>query len=110
LFTAYPFAITLPKDTGTKIPTAKIVLDTVIQDLVSVLRALTTPATVLVELVTENDFDTVEMSFPDMTLATFVSDEFIIVGDLVYEDFMNEPTSPRKIDSFWFPGVYGAVV
>ena len=90
-FVAFPFEVVLPEDNSERPPRARLKIDNVDRAILRQLRAISSPATVLIEMVRGDDPDTVEASFPDFKLRDVGYDVLAVEGSLDLEDFISEP-------------------
>lgn len=104
-FIACPFEITMPGEDPESLTTAGIQVDNVDRRIVKALRDLASPPLVTIEVVLASQPNTVEVSFPDMTLRNAVYDVSVVKGELSFEQISVEPVSlimtPER-----FPGLY----
>lgn len=88
-FLPFPFTITLPTDAEDELPQVRLAVDNVERELVVAVRTLTSAPTVLVEIVTATDPDTVELAC-DFTVLEVETDATEMVFTLGYEDVLNQ--------------------
>lgn len=81
-FTAFPFEFAAPGEAEQGPANARIVIDNIDRRIVETIRALTTPPSVLVEIVLGSDPDEVEEDFPPFEIRTASGDRFQIAADL----------------------------
>lgn len=106
LFTAFPFDITLPDDREDAPPRARLVIDNVSREIAEAVRAITSPPTVLIEIVRADAPDTVETSFPYFSMRNVKWDSGKVSADLTLEDFTNEPYPGLTFTPAYFPGLF----
>ena len=89
VYTAKAFSTRLPADRDSP-PRAVIVLDNVDQATIASVRAITTPATVTLEVIRKSAPDTILVSYPYLRLVgvriTATSIEFELAGDAVLDE------------------------
>ena len=106
IFTAFPFDISLPDDQENSPPRAKLVIDNIDRQIVSAVRALSSPASVLIEIVRAADADTIEAQFIDFKLSNVSYNAQKVEGDLTIEDFTAEPFPSASFSPSLFPALF----
>jgi hypothetical protein len=101
-----PFEFTLPDDTADSPPRVQLTIDSVDQTLISLLRSISTPADVTVELVLASSPDLVELELPALQLANVTIGELHVTVDLVSDPLINEPVPAGLFTPGSFPGVF----
>ncbi len=81
-FNPYPFEFAAPGDGDEGSTAARIVIDNIDRRIIETIRALSTPPTVLVEIVLGSDPDAVEESFPPFEIRAASGDRMQISADL----------------------------
>jgi len=104
IFIPYPFDLQLPLDDPDNPPSAKIVIDNVDRAIIRSLRTLTTPLTVLIEIVRAGALDTVEVALPNFQMRNISYDAITIEGVLSLEFLLQEPFPAAIFDPGRFPG------
>ena len=105
-FIAFPFNLTLPDDTDTASPHAKLIIDNIDRSIVLAVRSITTAATLLIEIVRAAAPDTVEASFADFQLTNISYDAMLVSGDLTVENFTAEPFPSATFSPSLFGGLF----
>ncbi|MFQ5776363.1 MAG: DUF1833 family protein [Kiloniellaceae bacterium] len=105
-FVAMPFDLSLPEQTEDRPPRARLAIDNVSRDIVKAVRSISSPATVLIEIVLASDPNTVEASLPDFILRDVRYDALVVEGDLDLEDFAAEPYPAAIFSPANFPGLF----
>ena len=109
-FAPFPFLISIPDDEDQKLPQAQITIDNVDRSIVSAVRNMgTTPATILIELVTSHAPDTVEFSSGALTLRDIHYDALSVTGRLSFDPIMAEPFPGDLVTPATIPGVFASV-
>lgn len=90
-YTAYPFEIVLPDSSEESPPRAKLRIDNVSRDIGQTIREITSPPSVAIKVIRQDDFDTVEIEFTGMILRNVTYDALSVEGDLFFEDLSREP-------------------
>lgn len=106
LFLAYPFKLSLPDDVQTSAPRAKLSIDNVSREIAQLIRTISTPPNVLIEIVRIDDPDSVEMSLPMFRLRNVEWDALQISGDLTIDEIEKEPFPQRRYTPAEFPGLF----
>ncbi len=105
-FSFLPATIRLPDDSPDTPPTVNIVLDNVSRDLVPLLRSVTSPAQVTLEMVLDSDPDTVEVFLPEFDLVSAEYDAAGVSLDLVMNALTSEPYPAGLMTPHYFPGLF----
>lgn len=104
-YVALPFEIVLPGEDPDSPAKAVLRVDNVDRRIVQALRDLTSPPLVTIEVVLASQPDTVEVSYPDMTLRNATYDASYVSGELSFDAIYVEPVSivitPQR-----FPGLF----
>lgn len=104
-FVALPFEIVLPGEDPESPAKAVLRVDNVDRRIVQALRDLSSPPLVTIEVVLASQPNTVEVSYPEMTLRNATYDASYVSGELAYEAIYVEPISivmtPQR-----FPGLF----
>ena len=101
-----PIQVVLPDDSGDQTQTSRLTIDNLDQAYTQALRSITTPLTVLLEVVLASDPDTVEMSCPDLQLRRATLDDAIIDGELTGDGLVGEPFPAQIMAPSGFPGLF----
>ncbi len=106
VFTATYFDISLP-ETGDKAPQgAQITIDNVDQRMIGLLRSITVPLQVMLQLVLGATPDVVEMEITDLVLREADWDASTITGTLSSEDPLNQAFPAHFYDPRSFQGIF----
>ena len=106
-FIPYPFLITLPTDDDVQPARAALTIDNVDRAIITSLRNIgTTPATLLIEIVTSNTPDTVEFSSGNLTLRDVQGDAVSVTGVLGFEEILAEGFPGDSVSPLTVPGVF----
>jgi hypothetical protein len=106
VFYAYPFDIALPSDEEGAPPQAQITIDNVSQEITNAIRAISSPADFLLEVVRAAAPDTVEVSWRNFKLRNIKGDAAQISGDLTVDDTTREPFPAYTFSPSEFPGLF----
>ena len=89
VFTAYPFELNLPSDLSDSLDEVQLVIDNVDRSIVDLIRSLTLPATVTLQVILASDPDTIELEAPEMKLKSVQYDGLQVTMGIQYEDVLN---------------------
>ena len=105
-FVAYPFELSLPSNPETGISQAQLTIDNISQDIIVSIRNITTPPTVVIQVVLASAPNDVEAEFSGFELKNVSYDALTITGTLTIESFMNEPYPGGSFLPSTFPGLF----
>lgn len=105
-FMFVPLMITLPDETEEGPLRMRITLDNVSRELISIIRNISSPPSVNVELVISDDVDTVLASWPEFLLVNVEYNAETISGDLVIETLVYEPFPAGTFTPSEFPSLF----
>lgn len=100
------FDIRLPNQSGDAPPRVTLSLDNVDRRLIELLRTITEPPMIDIEIVLASDPDTVELSLPDFELKDVKYNKLAVTGTLGFEDFLAEPYPGATFTPGDFPGLF----
>jgi hypothetical protein len=106
VYSAMAIKITLPVEDGNSIPTVMLEMDNVGLEILSEMRKVTSPFTVLVELILASDPSYIEMSVPDMLLTKLTYDASRLTGTLTSDNFMSQKIPGTIYSPQHFPGLF----
>ena len=108
VYTAYPFLIDLPADTGEEISRVTLTIDNVDRQIVETIRELTTAPSVDLEVLHQpyGGSATKEAGPFSFTLKDSVYDVLVVTGTLSYEDILDEPFPGDTFSPPDFPGLF----
>lgn len=101
-----PFEFTLPDDKSDSPPRIDLSMDNTDRSLVAILRSISTPASIMVEIVLASDLDAVEIQLPALQLSDVTLDEGRISATLVADGLINEPHPAQLFTPGSFPGLF----
>jgi hypothetical protein len=101
-----PVRIKLPDDTEDGAGMMKLEIDNIHRSYTESIRSIFTPVSCQVDIVMDNDLDTIEASWPEFLLTSITYDAFVITGTLILETLMTEPFPSGTFIPSHFPGVF----
>lgn len=104
-YTAFPFEISLPDSLEDAPPRARLRIDNVGREIGQAIRSISSPASVVISVIRQDDPDTVEMTWPAMSLRNVRYDVRAVEGDLSFEDLTREPYPAHIFSPAEFPGL-----
>jgi len=102
----FPVRVTLPNDTDVGPGEMRLEVDNVHRQYTQTIRELFTPVNVSVEVVMDDDLDTVEAQWPEFLLTEIHYDASVISGKLVLETLDREPFPAGSFSPAYFPGLF----
>lgn len=105
VYQAFPFDIILPGQDPDGPPKATLRFDNVDRTAMQAIRAMTSAPSITLEVILASAPDTVEISFPGLTLRNVNFDSLVIEGELYFESIFNEPITVTMTPSR-FPGMF----
>lgn len=106
VFTATWFDIQLPEISNRSPQGCQVSIDNVDMRLVGLLRNITQPLQVMIQVVLASQPDVVEMEFTDLVLRDATWDSSKITGRLVSEDPLNQAFPAHQYDPRSFQGLF----
>lgn len=101
-----PFEFTLPDDKSDSPPRVQLSMDNTDRSLVALLRSISTPADIMVELILASDLNFVEVRFPALQLSDVTIEDGRISATLVADALINEPHPAQQFTPGSFPGLF----
>lgn len=105
-FIAFPFDLQIPDSREDAPPRARLTIDNVSREIALAIRQVTTPPSVLMEIIRAADPDIVEASFPGFVLRDVRWDALQVSGELAVEDLAREPFPAGTFTPGQFPGLF----
>jgi len=102
----YPFSLTLPLDTGDKIPTITLTIDNVDQMLVDAIRELEVAPSIRVQLITSVFPDLIEKDLDFLKLRNVTYDAMSISGTLEVASVWARRFPSEQVDPVHFPALF----
>ena len=101
-----PLQITLPTEEQAAAPRCQISIADVTRQLIPVIRQISAPPSVLLELVLASTPATVEASFSGLKLGAITYNADTITGELTVESLAAEPFPQHAFTPSYFPGLF----
>jgi hypothetical protein len=101
-----PFQITLPSEEHDAAPRCSLTINDVTRHLMPVLRTVTAPPSVLIQLVLASSPDVVEVSFPGFLMGGVSYTTDTISVELTVENLSVEPFPCHTFTPSYFPGMF----
>lgn len=101
-----PMNITLPQEEEASAPRCSITLNDVTQQLIPLIRTVSGPPTVLLEMVLSTSPSTVEASFSEFYIDNFTYNAETITAELSMIDYDREPFPTHSFTPSYFPGLF----
>jgi hypothetical protein len=106
VYQPYPFSLTLPLDTGDKIPSITLTIDNVDQMITDAIRELELAPTIRIQLVTSSFPDLVEKDLDFLKLRAVTYDAMQIQGTLEVASVWARRFPGDAVDPVQYPGLY----
>lgn len=105
-FVAFPFELALPDELEDRLARVSLSIDNVDRQIVNAVRTITSPPTVLLELVLPSAPDTVEADFT-FTLRDVEWNESTVTGQLYYRNLLTRAFPAGRFTPARFPSIFG---
>lgn len=105
-FQPYPFTLSLPLDTGDKIPSIQLTIDNVDQSLTNAIRELETAPAIRIQLVTSTFPDLVEKDLDFLRLRNVNYNAISITGVLEIASIWARRFPAERVDPVRFPSLF----
>jgi hypothetical protein len=105
-YTFLPMQISLPSEDEAQAPRCSIVMYDVTRYLTPVIRTITAPPRIKLELVLSKSPDVVEVSFSDFYINNFNYNADSVTADLAMIDYEREPFPMHSFTPRYFPGMF----
>jgi hypothetical protein len=102
----FPMRLKLPSDTDSGPGDVNIEFDNIHRDYVKAIRSISEPLSVALELVLDDDPDTVECAWPEFWLTNVKYNELVITASLNLELLNTEPFPCGMYSPAYFPGLF----
>lgn len=101
-----PMQISLPSEDEAQAPRCSIVMHDVTRHLTPIIRTITAPPRIKLELVLTKSPDVVEVSFSDFYINNFTYNSDTVTADLSMIDYEREPFPMHSFTPRYFPGMF----
>lgn len=105
-FTFLPLQVTMPQEDEAQAPRMSIVINDVTRYVVPIIRSLSKPPKVLMELVLTKTPDVVEASFSGFFVSSFTYNADQVTCELSMVDYEREPFPMHSFSPKYFPGLF----
>jgi hypothetical protein len=105
-YTFLPMQISLPSEDEAQAPRCSIVMYDVTRYLTPVIRSITAPPRIKLELVLSKSPDIIEVSFSDFYINNFTYNSDSVTADLAMIDYEREPFPMHSFTPRYFPGMF----
>ena len=105
-YTFIPLQITLPSDEDNTAPRCQIVLQDVTREVTPLIRAISKPPRIALELVLNSSPDIVEVSFYDFYISNISYNAETVTFTLEMINYQTEPFPCYSFTPRFFPGLY----
>jgi hypothetical protein len=105
-YTFIPMQISLPSEDEAQAPRCSIVMHDVTRYLTPVIRNITAPPRIKLELVLTKTPNVVEVSFNDFYVNNFSYNADSVTADLAMTDYEREPFPMHSFTPRYFPGMF----
>jgi hypothetical protein len=105
-FIAFPFKIRFPVDDGESVREFSIDFDNVSLDLVDEIRSVTSPISIVIELVLSSIPDDVQMIQDNLKIQTITMNKHRVSAKIIVDDFLNIEMTGERYEPSNFPGLF----
>jgi hypothetical protein len=105
-FMFLPMEISLPTEEEAQAPRCSLILRDVTRYVIPIIRTITGPPKVKMELVLSKTPDTVEASFSGFYISSFTYNADSVTADLSMIDYEREPFPMHSFTPAYFPGMF----
>lgn len=105
-FTFLPMQITLPQEEEAQAPRCSITINDVTRYITPIIRTISAPPKVLLQLVLAKTPDVVEVSFAGFYINSFTYNADSVVAALAMIDYEREPFPAHSFSPKYFPGLF----
>lgn len=101
-----PFNLTLPTEEESSVPRCQLIINDVTRYLTPVIRSITAPPNVQIDLVLKSNPDVIEITFGGFILTNISYNANQITADLTVESLAIEPFPSHTFTPSYFPGLF----
>jgi hypothetical protein len=105
-YTFLPMQITLPSEDEAQAPRCSITMYDVTRQLTPIIRSISSPPKIKLELVLSKSPDVVEISFSDFYISSFKYNADSVVAELTMIDYDREPFPMHSFTPKYFPSMF----
>jgi hypothetical protein len=105
-YTFLPMEISLPSEDEAQAPRCSIVMYDVTRYLTPIIRTITSPPRIKLELVLSKSPDVIEVSFSDFFISNFTYNAESVSAELSMIDYEREPFPSHSFTPQYFPGMF----
>jgi hypothetical protein len=105
-YTFIPMQISLPSEDEAQAPRCSIVLNDVTRYITPIIRTITAPPRIKLELVLAKTPNVIEVSFSDFYINNFSYNAQAVTADLAMIDYEREPFPMHAFTPRYFPGMF----
>jgi hypothetical protein len=105
-YTFLPMQISLPSEDEAQAPRCSVVLYDVTRYITPIIRTITGPPRIKLELILSKTPDVVEVSFSDFYINNFTYNSDSVTADLAMIDYEREPFPMHSFTPRYFPGMF----
>ena len=105
-FLFLPMQVSLPSEDEAQAPKCSLVLNDVTRYAIPIVRSITAPPRILMELVLSSSPDTVEASFAGFYITNFTYNAESVTAELSMIDYEREPFPQHSFTPAYFPGMF----
>ena len=105
-YTFIPMQISLPSEDEAQAPRCSIVLNDVTRYITPIIRSITAPPRIKLELVLAKTPNVIEVSFSDFYINNFSYNSQAVTADLAMIDYEREPFPMHSFTPRYFPGMF----
>lgn len=105
-FMFLPMEISLPSEDEAQAPKCSLILNDVSRYAIPIVRTITAPPKILMELVLSSSPNTVEASFAGFYINNFTYNAESVSAELAMIDYEREPFPQHSFSPVYFPGMF----
>lgn len=105
-YTFLPMEISLPSEDEAQAPRCSIVMHDVTRYLTPIIRTITAPPRIKLEMVLSKSPNVIEVSFSDFYINNFTYNADSVTADLAMIDYEREPFPMHSFTPRYFPGMF----
>jgi hypothetical protein len=105
-YIGFPFDITIPDESESQMPSAKLTIDNVDRQIVEAVRMLTETANISISVILASSPNTIERGPYSMQMRNVEYDGINVSADLLSDDIFNEPYPGKAFTPTNWPGLF----